>query len=370
MADAGVPVPSGLVVSSLEELEDHKDELEFPVVVKAQVLVGGRGKAGGVKFADDWDECRRVAGEILGMDIKGLTVRKLLVATKLDFAQELYLSALIDRSSRQILVMASAEGGVEIESVADEKIHKRVVNPLVGLPDYVARDLAGKLGMTKEQGKQFRGLLKDLYRAFVDNDCELLEINPLAITGDGDLVAADAKAIINEGALYRHPGIEEVEEEFTELEREAREQNIAFVQLGGRIGVIANGAGLTMATLDALNEFEGDAGVFLDLGGTDNPEQVQRAFRLMKKAEPSIVLLNLFGGITKCDTVARGIKAVLDEEGEFAPIVTRIKGTNAEEAKEILKDAGLETADTLEEAAEKTVALEKKTVAAAQGGGA
>jgi succinyl-CoA synthetase beta subunit len=363
LSRAGIPTPSGVVVSSLKELEARKDAITYPAVIKAQVLVGGRGKAGGVKFAENWNECRQVTEAMLGMQIKGLTVDRVMIAQKLDFAKELYVSVLIDRSSRQSLVIASAEGGVEIESVPDERIFKRVVNPLVGMPGYVLRDLGARMGLNPAQTKQFQAIVKNLYKAYRENDCELLEINPLAITGDGNLVAGDAKAILNDGALYRHPEIESVEEEYTPLEQEARKQNIAFVQLEGRIGVIANGAGLTMATLDALNEFGGKAGVFLDLGGTDNPEQVQRAFQLMKKAQPSVVLINLFGGITKCDTVAKGIKQVLDAEGKFAPIITRIKGTNAKEAKEILKDAGLETADTLQEAAEKTVALEKRTLA-------
>jgi succinyl-CoA synthetase beta subunit len=355
----GIPTPAGRVVSSVQELDSLKSSLKFPVVIKAQVLVGGRGKAGGIQFANDLAEAKKWTQKILGMDIKGLKVNKVLVVEKIEFAKELYCSILIDRATRQMLCMASAEGGVEIESVANEKIHKVTVNPVSGFSDFHARKVVGRMGLSPEIGKQVQSVLKKLYKAFREMDCELLEINPLAITPQGQVVAGDAKAIINDGALFRHKDLEVVEEEYTPLEREARAQNIAFIQLPGRIGVIANGAGLTMATLDALNEYGGQAGVFLDLGGTDNPEQVTRAFRLMKKADPSVMLLNMFGGITKCDTVARGIMEVLNKEGVDFPIVTRIKGTNAKEANEIFKDAGFKTANTLQEAAKIAVETER-----------
>lgn len=356
---AGIPTPPGRVVSSMKELEAAKSSLRYPLVVKAQVLVGGRGKAGGIQFADNWDEAKKHTQNILGMTIKGLKVNKVLLVEKIEFAKELYASVLIDRSSRKPLFLVSAEGGVEIESVADEKIHRKTVNPLAGVSGYVVRELTDAMGLEPQVRHQVQDILVKLYKAFRANDCELLEINPLAVTPDGKVLAGDAKAILNDGALFRHPDLEKVEEEYTPLEQEARAQNIAFIQLEGKIGVIANGAGLTMATLDALQEFGGAAGVFLDLGGTDNPEQVTRAFRLMKKAEPSVMLLNMFGGITKCDTVARGIMAVLEKEPVDFPIVTRIKGTNAKEANEIFKNAGFTTANTLQEAAQKAVELER-----------
>ncbi len=363
LARAGIPAPPGRVVSSLQELEAIQSTLRYPVVIKAQVLVGGRGKAGGIQFANTWQEARAHAEKILGMTIKGLRVQKVLVVEKVEFAKELYAAVLVDRSSRQTLMMVSAEGGVEIEAVDDAKIHRHVINPLAGLSGYITRELTAKLGLAPEVRKQVETILIQLYKAYRELDCELLEINPLAVTPEGEVLAGDAKAIINDGALFRHKDLDPVEEEYTPLEQEARAQNIAFVQLEGRIGVIANGAGLTMATLDALNEFGGQAGIFLDLGGTDNPEQVTRAFQLMKKANPSVVLLNLFGGITKCDTVARGIMAVLEKEPAMFPIVTRIKGTNAKEANEIFRNAGLLTSSTLQEAAEKAVALEKTKAA-------
>lgn len=377
LASAGIPTPPGHVVSSLAELDRLRSTLKYPVVIKAQVLAGGRGKAGGIQFGANWEEARTHTERVLAMQIQGLPVRKALIVEKLEFGSELYASVLIDRSSRACLFLVSAEGGVDIESVADSKIQRKTVNPLAGVSPFVTRELTEPLGLGPDVRTQVEGILVRLYRAFRQWDCELLEINPLAVTTDGRVVAGDAKAIVNDGALFRHPDLEVVEEDYTPLEREARAQKIAFIQLEGRIGVIANGAGLTMATLDALNEFGGRAGVFLDLGGTDNPEQVTRAFRLMRKARPSVVLLNLFGGITKCDTVARGIKDVLDRDGVDFPIVTRIKGTNADLANEILRDAGLHTTRTLEEAAQRAIALERsaappaaRPTVAAKGGGA
>lgn len=354
---AGIPTPPGRVFADLKELDAAKDTLRYPVVIKAQVLVGGRGKAGGIQFANNWEEARKHAKNVLGMTIKGLKVQKILVVEKIDFAKELYASVLIDRASRRPLFLVSSEGGVEIESVADEKIFRKTVDPIAGFSPFVARTLTEKMGLAPDVKKQVESILGKLYKAFREMDCELLEINPLAVTSKGEVLAGDAKAILNDGAMFRHKDIEDVEEEYTPLEQEARAANIAFIQLEGNIGVIANGAGLTMATLDALNEFGGNAGVFLDLGGTDDPEQVAKAFRLMQKARPKVMLLNMFGGITKCDTVARGIMDVLHKEPVGFPIVTRIKGTNAKEANEIFKDAGFTTAHTLQEAADKAAAL-------------
>lgn len=359
MAQFGIPAPEGVVVSSLDEFEAVKDELSYPVVIKAQVLTGGRGKAGGVKFADDADEARTHVENILGMEIKGLTVEKVFLVQKLDFAKELYASVLVDRSAGLPMVMVSAEGGVEIESVAEERIHKVHVHPFTGFSGFHARAFVGKLGLDKEQAKQVGDIVSKMVTCFLESDAELVEVNPMAVLADGKVVAADAKVVLNDAASFRHPEIEGGDEDQTPLEKEAAEKGISFVQLDGRIGVIANGAGLTMATLDALQHYGGQGGVFLDLGGTDDPEKVKVCFELLKKAEPSIILLNLFGGITKSDTVAKGVKAVLDETGLDVPLVTRIRGVNEDEAREILKDAGVRTAETLQEAAKLTVDLEK-----------
>ncbi len=359
--DHGIPTPKGAHLGSLHEFDAVKPHLSYPAVVKAQVLIGGRGKAGGIQFANNEKEARQHAGKILGMDIRGFKVRTVYIEEKLDVAHELYAACLIDRTTRKTLLLFSWEGGVEIESVAVDKIAKVYIDPLSGFQPFHARQALRLLPASVGSGerKQLASMLERLYKAFRAEDCELLEINPLVITRDGRVVAADSKAIINDSALFRQTRFEEAEAEHTPLEQEAREQNIAFIQLDGTIGVIANGAGLTMATLDALNEYGGKAGVFLDLGGTDNPEQVARAMRLMKKADPSVILINLFGGITKCDTVAKGIIDVMQKEGLHTPVVTRIKGTNAKEANELLKDAGFTAVNTLQEAAKKSSELSK-----------
>ncbi len=359
----GIPTPSGVVVESVDELEAVRDELDFPVVVKAQVLVGGRGKAGGIKFADTFDEARQHTEEILGMDLKGYEVKKVFLVEMLDFQEELYLSVVLDRSERSALVMLSQEGGVDIESVPQEKIAKVHVDPLIGLQPFQLRRLNQVLDLPKDTVKEINGIISKLVPAFFDGDAELLEINPLAVTPQG-VVAGDAKVVLNDAALFRHPDVERVTEDMSDLELEADEKGIAFVQLDGDIGVIANGAGLTMATLDAIKHYGGEGGVFLDLGGTDSPEKVKECFRLLKKANPSVVLLNLFGGITKTDTVAKGIKQVLAEEDITFPIVTRIKGVNEEKARSMLaEEEGLTTAEDLEEAAQRTVELEKEVSA-------
>lgn len=355
----GVPTPSGVVVSSMDELVKVKDQLKYPLVIKAQVLVGGRGKAGGIQFADNWEQAQEKTRQVLGMDIKGLTVQKVFLVEKLDFAKELYLSVLLDRSSRTPMVLFSEEGGVEIEAVADERIKRVHVHPFTGWQAYHTRRLFQGSALSADAQKQVASIVAKLVRAFHEMDAELLEINPLAITPAGKVVAADAKVILDEDASFRHADFEAPDEEKTPLEREAEEKGIAFIQLEGRIGIIANGAGLTMATLDAIKHYGGEPGIFLDLGGTDNPEKVRECVLLMRKASPTVMMLNLFGGITKSDTVAKGLKMVLDQEKIGFPIVTRIKGVNEEEARAILKEAGLYTTNTLQEAAKLTVEIER-----------
>lgn len=358
----GIPTPKGVVVSSMDELEKVKDQLVYPLVVKAQVLVGGRGKAGGIQFADNWEEAKAKTRQVLGMDIKGLTVEKVFLVQKLDFAKELYCSVLLDRSTRTPMVLFSEEGGVEIEAVADEKIKRVHVSHITGWQPYHAKKVFAGSTLSKDVQKQVNGILAKLVNGFHTMDAELLEINPMAITPDGKVYAADAKVILDDDAEWRHPEFPAAEEELTPLEREAAEKGIAFIQLEGRIGIIANGAGLTMATLDAIKHYGGEPGIFLDLGGTDDPEKVRTCVQLMKKANPTVMLLNLFGGITKSDTVAKGLKMVLDSDKIEFPIVTRIKGVNEEEARAILKEAGLYTTNTLQEAAKLTVEIEQHVV--------
>lgn len=334
----GIPVPEGYVVRSPDEIKEVKGD----VVLKAQVLVGGRGKAGGIKFASDVEEARKKAEELLNMEIKGTKVQYVLVEEKLDIAGELYLSIILDRSARRPLIMASGEGGVEIESVPDEKIFKMHVDPVAGAHPFMGRVLSRKLGLDGQKAKEFTSMLLALYRLFSEYDAELVEINPLVITGDGHLVAADSKVIVDTDSLYRHPDLERNWEDATPLERKAMERGYAFVELDGDVGVIANGAGLTMATLDALLLHGIKPRNFLDLGGTDNVEVTKNAFQLLLEADPKVIFVNIFGGVTKCSTVAQGIIAARDAFSIEKPIVVRLSGVHEEEGRAMLREAGIE----------------------------
>jgi succinyl-CoA synthetase beta subunit len=350
MSRYGIPVPQGRVVSSPDEI----DEMKAPGVLKAQVLVGGRGKAGGIKFASSVEEARKVAAQLLGMSIHGERVRRLLIEERLNVAKELYFSYTLDRSSRSIVMMASAEGGMEIESVEPSKIAIRQMPPF-GYTPFITRTLQKQLKLNPSLLAQMEDIAKKLYTLFITEDCELAEINPLVITSDGKMVAADAKITVNDDALFRHPEFSEDVDDLTPLELKAKKESIAFVQLDGDIGVIANGAGLTMATLDMLSSRGGKAGVFLDLGGTDDPEKVAKAFALMKEANPRVIFLNIFGGITKCDTVALGVKEAISREHIDIPVVARIRGVNEAEAKEILNSIGIVATTDMREAASRAV---------------
>jgi len=346
----GIAVPNGKLVTG----EKDFNSLNFPLVLKAQVPIGGRGKAGGIKTIKNLKEVKEKLPQIMGLDIRGYKVGKVLAEEMANIKKELYMSISLDRSKRIPLIMASASGGMDIESVPDDEIFKEWINPLIGIQSFNIRSIILRLGLEKEEAKQVSIVLSKIYKLFREYDCELVEINPLIINIEGKAMALDSKVIINDDAVFRHIDLEPELAELTPLEKEAKEKGIAFVQLGGNIGVIANGAGLTMATLDALTHFKGEGGVFLDLGGTDDPEKVKQAFELMKKAKPKVIFLNLFGGITKCDTVATGVKAVITKEGIDCPVITRIKGMNEDAAKEILKDAGLITATTLQDAANRS----------------
>ena len=345
-----IAVPNGKLVNSEEDISG----LEFPFVLKAQVPIGGRGKAGGIKSTDNLTDAKEKFSQIMGMDIKGYIVKKVYGEEKVAIKKELYLSIMLDRTRRMPLIMISSEGGMDIEGVPDEKIFKEWVNPLIGIQSFNLRNLVSKLNLDKEEGKEISKVIVKSYKMFREYDCELVEINPLIIKTDGKAMALDSKVIINDDSIFRHPDIVPELVELTPLEKDAKQKGIAFIQLDGNIGVIANGAGLTMATLDALTHFKGKGGVFLDLGGTDDPEKVKQAFELMKKAQPKVIFLNLFGGITKCDTVAKGVKAVITKQGIDCPVITRIKGMNEDAAKDILKDAGLITATTLQDAAQRS----------------
>lgn len=348
-----ISTPHGRLISNEKEFTG----LSFPLMLKAQVPIGGRGKAGGIKLTKDITDATKTLTNIMGMNIKGYTVEKVLAEEKVDIEKEFYLSITLDRTKQMPLLMISAEGGVDIESVPDHKIHSEWINPLIGIQPFNLRQIMDHFPVDKTAYKNFCKIISKLYALFREYDCELVEINPLVITKNNDIIALDSKISINDDALFRHQDITAEHTESTPLEKEAKEKNISFIQLDGNIGVIANGAGLTMATLDALTHYHGKGGVFLDLGGTDDPEKVIQAFELMKKAKPSVIFLNLFGGITKCDTVAKGVKSFIEKEGIECPVVARIKGMNEKNAKVILKDAGLITATTLQDAAKQCSTL-------------
>jgi succinyl-CoA synthetase beta subunit len=355
----GVPLPRGQVARSPGEAESltRGGAVPLPCVVKAQVLAGGRAKGGAVKFANTPEEARAAAESILALEFKGEKVRELLLEEKLPISRELYLSVTLDRSQRVPIVISSAQGGVEIETVDDASIERTPVHPFPGLAAYEKRRIAQVLGASGPIAKSLDGLLDSLWTLFNREDAELVEINPLAVVGDG-LIALDAKVIIEDDASFRHREWDEIQDDRTPLEEVAREKGIAFVQLDGNIGVIANGAGLTMATLDVLKEFGGDPGIFLDLGGTDDPKKVTEAFLLMARARPKAVFLNIFGGVTRCDTVARGLVEAMKQvpPGDQFPLVARIRGNNEQEGIEILRAAGITSIPTLRESAQAVVA--------------
>jgi len=354
----GVPLPRGEVARSAEEAETlvRSGAVPLPCVVKAQVLAGGRGKGGAVRFASTAEEARAAAAAILALEFKGEKVREVLLEEKLAIVRELYVSMTLDRTQRMPLLISSARGGVEIESVADAEIDRQTVDPFPGLTSYEKRRVAKVLGLSGPLVRSLDRLLDSLWNVFQHEDAELVEINPLAVVGDG-LVALDAKVIIEDDASFRHPEYAEVRDDRTELEEIAREKEIAFVQLDGNIGVIANGAGLTMATLDVLKELGGAPGVFLDLGGTDDPKKVTEAFLLMARAKPASVFLNIFGGVTRCDTVAKGLVEAMRQvpSDERFPLIARIRGNNEKEGTEILRAAGVTSVPDLRASAQAAV---------------
>jgi len=354
----GIPLPRGAVAGSADEAESlvRSGAVPLPCVVKAQVLAGGRGKGGAVRFANTPEEARGAAGAILALEFKGERVRKVLLEEKLSIGRELYVSMTLDRTQRLPVLITSAKGGVEIETVADAEIDRQSVDPFPGLTGYEKRRAAQVFGISGSQARSLDRLLDSLWKVFQREDAELVEINPLAIVGDG-LVALDAKVIIEDDAAFRHPEYAEVRDDRTELEEIAREKEIAFVQLDGNIGVIANGAGLTMATLDVLKELGGAPGVFLDLGGTDDPKKVTEAFLLMARARPASVFLNIFGGVTRCDTVAKGLVDAMGQvpANERFPLIARIRGNNEKEGIEILRSAGVTSVSDLRASAQAAV---------------
>ncbi len=367
-AKYGIPIPSGEVAETPAQAREIAERLGQSVVIKSQVLVGGRGKAGGIKVAKTPAEAEEVAGKILGMDIKGLTVNKVLVDEAADIRSEIYLGVVLDRAARKIAIMASSEGGVEIEEVAaqtPEKIITVHAHPFLGLPDYQARNLAYGIGLPKEHVSAFVKIAQGLYRAFVETDATLAEINPLIVNGAGQLQAVDGKIVLDDSALYRHADLADMRDpqEEDDAEREARESGLSFINLDGEIGCMVNGAGLAMTTMDIVNLFGGSAANFLDIGGGAQADKVSKALRIILSDDRvHAVLINIFGGITRCDEVAKGLLEVLGALNTDVPFVVRLVGTNEEEGRQILSESDFDVtpATSLADAAQKAVAAAKK----------
>ncbi|KPK74409.1 MAG: succinyl-CoA synthetase subunit beta [candidate division Zixibacteria bacterium SM23_73] len=352
----GIPLPVGEMATTPEEARELAARIGKPVMVKAQVHVGGRGKAGGIKKADDPDQAFEIASQILSMEIKGLPVKKVLVTECKDIASEAYLGVIVDRRSKKPVIMVSAAGGIDIEEVAretPEKIHKLEVDPLLGLQSFQARNLAYLLYSDRKIANQTSPVILKLYQAFSENDCSLAEINPFITTSEGEVWALDAKINIDDSGLARHPEIEAMRDLDADeaAEIEAREKGLSFVKLDGNIGCIVNGAGLAMATMDLVKRFGAEPANFLDIGGSSNPEN------------PNVkaILFNIFGGITRCDDVANGIVYAVKQLKPKVPIVVRLTGTNEDKAREILEEINLTATSSMEEVVKRAIELSGMT---------
>ncbi len=365
-ANYGVPVDHCILCrSAAEAVEAYKKLGVDTAVVKAQVHTGGRGKAGGVKLAHNVEEVEKYAGQILGMSIKGFVVDRILVTEAAHIASEYYVSILIDRKTKEPIIMMSREGGMEIEQVAKEapeKIVKVAIDPIVGLPDYKAREAAYHLFDDVKLVRQCGSILQKLYRLFMEKDASLVEINPLVLTKEGTLRAIDAKMTFDNNALFRHPDVQELNEPTPEekVEQDAKSKGFSYVNLGGSIGCMVNGAGLAMATMDMIKLYGGDPANFLDIGGSSNPQKIVEAMRLLTADKHvNVVLINIFGGITRCDDVAKGLIEAFQEIKTDIPIVIRLTGTNEQEGREILKGTHFHVAHTMREAGKMAVELSK-----------
>jgi succinyl-CoA synthetase beta subunit len=357
----GLNVPPGDVAETPERALELARGYGLPVMVKAQVLTGGRGKAGGVKFCKTEDEVRDQAAAILGMDIKGHTVRRVLVTPAETIAEEYYVGMLVDRGSRRVLLMASAEGGVEIEQVAKDNpdaIVKFPIDPRYGLLDHQALGVAMQLTEDIKKARQLAAGMQKLYRSFMHSDASLAEINPFIFTDEGVGKAIDAKVNLDDNALFRHPKYESMRDldEEDESERLAREADLSFVKLDGNVGCLVNGAGLAMATMDLVQYYGGMPANFLDIGGSSNPDKVVNALSIiLRDTNVKAILFNIFGGITRCDDVAQGIIEATKRMDIKVPIVVRLTGTNEAEARELLAETDLIPAATMDEAVQKAI---------------
>jgi len=360
----GIRIPNGEVATSADEAEAIAKRIGKPVVLKSQILVSGRGKAGGIQFANDAAEAKKIASKLIGSTIKDSLVDSLLVEETLDIAEQFYASLTVDRQARTYVVLASTEGGVDIEQVAQaspEKISRYWVNPVTGFSQREALGMLKRFSMDKGDAAQLASALSALYTAAMKNDAELVELNPLVKTASGEFITADARVIVDDNAVFRHPELTERSSERvddTPLEAEARKQNLAYVDLSGDVGIVGNGAGLVMATLDLVNYFGGSPANFLDIGGGGNVDITKKGLMLViSKPAVKVVLVNILGGITRCDVVAQAIIEALKESAIKKPIAVRMMGTNEELGNKMLREAGIHSFPNMEMAVEEAIKL-------------
>ncbi|MFT3751963.1 MAG: ADP-forming succinate--CoA ligase subunit beta [Paludibacter sp.] len=362
----GIPVTDDILCYTVSEVEKAAREMNRMVVVKAQVLAGGRGKAGGVKLAKTPEDAVTAAKQILGMDIKGCIVEKVLVADAVDISKEFYVGLINDRNTKTVTLMASSEGGVEIEEVArtnPEKIIKFPINPLTGLLDYQARDIALQLFDDIKLAQKAASIFVKLYKLYVATNATIAEINPMVLTPDNEVLAIDGKMNFDDNALFRQPKILAMREpdEDEKLEIDAHSKGLSYIRLDGNIGCMVNGAGLAMATMDMIKLYGGEPANFLDIGGSSSPQKVIDAMNiLLNDRHVKAVMINIFGGITRCDNVAKGLLKAMEVISTDIPIVVRLSGTNAVEGLEILKHSNLPTVSSMSEAAQKAIELSRK----------
>ncbi|GAB6155188.1 ADP-forming succinate--CoA ligase subunit beta [Desulfosporosinus burensis] len=356
-AKFGLPVPKGRMVTTSDEATQAAKEIGGAVVIKSQVLSGKRGKAGGIKFVENPEDVKAAAQELLGMTIQDLSVEVLLVEEKLRIDKELYLAITIDSVTKQPVLIASAQGGMDIEEVAEEHIIKKYIDVELGMQNFIASDVVRRMdiSLNSPQSKELVKIINCLYLLFILKDAELVEINPLVISGD-QVIAADSKVTIDDEALYRQLDLPRVEER-TEAEKAAHDLGLSFVELEGDIGVMANGAGITMGTLDALTYYGGKPANFLDAGGGTGVEGTAKALELILSRNPKSIIINIFGGITRCDDVARAFASVKMNRSISVPVVFRLVGTNQEAGRAILKDVGIEAFDYMQDAIKKAIEL-------------
>ncbi|MCS7124130.1 MAG: ADP-forming succinate--CoA ligase subunit beta [Candidatus Bathyarchaeota archaeon] len=366
LAKYGIPTPKGGLAKNKAEACEIAQTLRPPLVVKAQVPVAGRGKAGGILFADSVREAEKAAEKLFSMQIRGIPVRSVWIEEKVNAQKELYFGMTVDRLNKTYVIIGSTEGGMEIEEVAEktpEKVLRFSIDPLHGFRSYHARQIAKRMGYTGSKLSMLANIFHNLYRAGVDYDAELIEMNPLAETFEGNFVAVDARIIVDDNALFRHPEYKDrpLEGEFSPQEVEAAKNDLAYVKLDGEIGVIGNGAGLVMATLDAIYLYGGKPANFLDVGGGAPSEKIAAALRIVL-SDPNVkaLFINILGGITRCDEVAKGILQAKDKLGIEKPMVIRLVGTNEEEGKRILAEAGVQVLDSMEDAARQVVEIVKR----------